>query len=247
MRSHVTKTVSACFAVLRQLRSIRRSVPRSVFQSLVTSLVLTRLDYGNSTLAGIPLYLLKRLQSVMNSADRLVFGWSRYDHITPLLRQLHWLTAAERIDFNLALLVYKCQHGAAPSYLADELRQPADCDARRRPRSASSPLLIVCRTRMSTISRSPLPVFGTVYRTTSRRHSEPSLAVFRMQSPQDGSLQALLSIIPFRCCACEMTLVIVGHFVLRTICGDACPLSCVSAEDCLTGWPNARGRRDGGS
>ena len=32
-----------------------------------------------------------------------------------------------------------------------------------------------------------------------------------------------------------------------TICGDACPLSCVSAEACLTGWPNAQGRRDGGS
>ena len=35
--------------------------------------------------------------------------------------------------------------------------------------------------------------------------------------------------------------------VLRTICGDACPISCVSAEACLTGWPNARGRRNGGS
>jgi len=67
MRSRVTKTVSSCFAVLRQLRGIRRSV----LQSLVTSLVLTRLDYGNSTLVGIPLYLLKRLQSVMNSAARL--------------------------------------------------------------------------------------------------------------------------------------------------------------------------------
>ena len=43
MRSHVTKTVSACFAVLRQLRSVRRSVPMSVLQLLVTSLVLTRL------------------------------------------------------------------------------------------------------------------------------------------------------------------------------------------------------------
>ena len=47
MRSHVAKTVSTCFAVLRQLRSVRRSVP--VLQSLVTSLVLTRLDYGNVT------------------------------------------------------------------------------------------------------------------------------------------------------------------------------------------------------
>ena len=70
MRSHVTETVSACFAVLRQLRSVRRSVPKSVLQSLVTSLVLRRLDYGNASLAGIPLYLLKRLQSVMNSAAR---------------------------------------------------------------------------------------------------------------------------------------------------------------------------------
>ena len=104
--SHVTKTVCACFAVLRQLRSVRRSVPRSVLQSLVTSLVMTRLDCRNANLAGIPLYLLKRLQSVMNSAARLVFSSSRYDHITPLLRQLHWLKARERIDFELSLLVY---------------------------------------------------------------------------------------------------------------------------------------------
>ena len=69
----------------------------------MTSLVLTRLDYGNATLAGIPLYLLNRLQSVMNSAARLVCSSSRYEHITPLLRQLHWLKAAERIDYKLAL------------------------------------------------------------------------------------------------------------------------------------------------
>ena len=88
MRSHIRRTVSACFTVLRQLRSIRRSVPRSVFQSLVVSLVLTRLDYGNSILAGILQYQLKRLQSVINSAARLVFSSSRYEPITPLLRQL---------------------------------------------------------------------------------------------------------------------------------------------------------------
>jgi len=111
----VTKTVSGCFAVLRQLRSVRQSVSRSVFQSLAVSLVLSRLDHGNAILSGIPQYLLRRLQSVMNSAARLVFFSSRYDHITPLLRQLHWLKAAERNDFKLAVLVYKCLHGAAPS------------------------------------------------------------------------------------------------------------------------------------
>ena len=85
------------------------------------------------------LYLLNRLQSVMNSAARLMFSSSRYDPITPLLRQLHWLKARERIDFKLALLVYNCQHGAAPSCLADELSQPADFEARRRLCFASSP------------------------------------------------------------------------------------------------------------
>ena len=120
MRSHVAKSVSSCFVVLSQLRSISRSVSRSVLQSLmVSSLVLPRLDYGNAALAGIPSHLLSRLQSVMNAAARLIFSCSRYDNITPLLRQLHWLKASERIAFKCAVLVYKCLYGSAPSYLVD--------------------------------------------------------------------------------------------------------------------------------
>jgi len=89
----------------------------------MSSLVLSRLDYSNATLAGIPSYFL---QSVMNSAARLVFSSPKYDHITPLLHQLHWMTAPERIQFKLAVLVYKCLHETAPSYLADELEYTAD-------------------------------------------------------------------------------------------------------------------------
>jgi len=130
MRSHVAKTVSSCIVVLRQLRSIRRSVSRSILQSLVSSLVLPRLDYGNATLAGISSHLLSRLQSVMNTVARLIFS-SRFDHITPLLHQLHWLKASEGIAFKCAVLVYKCLHGSAPSYLVDELCQLADIEARQ--------------------------------------------------------------------------------------------------------------------
>ena len=53
---YVTKIVSGCFAVLRQLRSISRSLPDSVFQSLVVALVMPRLDYCNATLAGLPVF-----------------------------------------------------------------------------------------------------------------------------------------------------------------------------------------------
>ena len=68
------------------------------------SLVLTRLDCGNANFAVIPLYLLKRLKSVMNSAARLVFSSSRYYHNTPFLRQLRSLKARERmISSSLSL------------------------------------------------------------------------------------------------------------------------------------------------
>ena len=54
--------------MLCQLRQIRRSVPTDTFQTLVVSLVLTRLDYDYSVLAGLLVYLVRRLQSVLNAA-----------------------------------------------------------------------------------------------------------------------------------------------------------------------------------
>jgi len=63
--------------------------------SLVVSLVMPRLDYGNATLAGLPAYQHQRLQSVLNAAARLVHRSSKYDHITPILRDLHWLKSPD--------------------------------------------------------------------------------------------------------------------------------------------------------
>jgi hypothetical protein len=71
MRSQVHMTVSKCFWTIRQLRSIRRSL--TVFKSVVAALVNGRLDYCNSVLTGLPVYLLRRLQSVQNAAARLIF------------------------------------------------------------------------------------------------------------------------------------------------------------------------------
>jgi len=89
MRTHVSKTVAKCFASLRRLRSIRRSVSQSVALSLVTALTTTQLDYSGATLAGIPKHLMNRLQSMLNAAAHLVHKSQKYDHITHLLRDLH--------------------------------------------------------------------------------------------------------------------------------------------------------------
>ena len=158
METHVVKTVSSCFSVLRQLRSISRSVSRPVLQSLVVALVLSRLDYGNATLAGIPDRLCDRLQSVMNAAARLVFAKRKYEHVTPLLVELHWLRARQRITYKLALLTYRCLHGLAPSYLACELTRVADIESRRHLRSTAKGRLITPSFRRSTIGGRAFPV-----------------------------------------------------------------------------------------
>jgi len=128
MRTQVTRTVAGCFAVLRQLRSIRRSVPDLMFQSLVVSLVLTKLDYGNATLTGLPAYQYRRLQSVLNAAAKLIYRRRRFDHVTSLLRELHCLKSSERVAYKLAVTFYRCLHGLAPSYLAQSIRRVAELD-----------------------------------------------------------------------------------------------------------------------
>jgi len=98
MQTHVQRTTSSCFAALRQLRQIRRLVPMATFQTLAVALVNQRLDYGNSTLVGIPNYLTRRLQSALNTAARLIFHLRRSDHVTDALVSLHWLRVPERIQ-----------------------------------------------------------------------------------------------------------------------------------------------------
>ena len=84
------------------------SVIRDLFFSRWCRLSSSRLDYGNSTLASVSSHLLSRLQSVMNAATRLIFSSSRFQHITPLLRQLHWLKAPEHIAFKQSVLDTSC-------------------------------------------------------------------------------------------------------------------------------------------
>ena len=158
MRTQVTNTVRACFAALRQIRSVRRSLPQHALLTLIQTLVITKLDQCNSVLVGASGYLLDRLQSVLNAAARLVYSRRSSEHITPLLRDLHWLRVPERIQFRLCVLAYHCVHGTAPAYLSDSLRPTSEVLARRRLRSADTTTLQVPSTRRSTLGDRAFPV-----------------------------------------------------------------------------------------
>ena len=58
MKAHVTATVRACFLALQQIRSVRRSLPRHALLTLIRALVVSKVDYCNSVLAGAPEHLL---------------------------------------------------------------------------------------------------------------------------------------------------------------------------------------------
>ena len=133
---------------MRQLRRVRRYLPQEAALKLAHAFVSCRLDYCNSVLFGLPQYLIARLQSVLNSSERLATRTSRFAHITPVLRELHWLPYPQRVTFKICLNVYKCLHGMAPHYLSSVCTRLGDLPGRSSLRSTSGWQLLVPRTKM---------------------------------------------------------------------------------------------------
>src|SRR5271156_4962980 len=86
---------------------------------LTHAFVTSRLDYCNSLLHGISKAVISRLQHVLNSAARIVSRTKMCNHITPVLKSLHWLPVQQRCAFKIAFLTFKAIHGLAPSYLSE--------------------------------------------------------------------------------------------------------------------------------
>ena len=98
-------------------RHIQRYLAPEATKSLVHAFIMSRLDYGNALPAGLPLEHLKKLQRIQNIVARIITFTLRRDHITPILKQLHWLPIKRRIEFKILLLVFRCINGTAPLYL----------------------------------------------------------------------------------------------------------------------------------
>ena len=147
---HVSKLVNTCYYHLRQIRSIRKSLTIDSAHALVRALVLSRLDYCNSLLAGVTRALIGRLDSVMRAAARLILQLHYTDHVTSLIRgRLHWLDAPSRINYKLCVLAYRCQRNLAPNYLAEYCIPVNSVSGRSRLRSATTGELIIppCSTK----------------------------------------------------------------------------------------------------
>ena len=119
MNSFVSAKCKAASFALCKLGRVRQYLDAKTTKKLVQALVTCHLDYCNSLLFNMPDSQLNRLQVIQNSAARLITRTKKQSHITPVLKQLHWLPVQSHLMFKVLLLTFQCLHAMAPKYLRE--------------------------------------------------------------------------------------------------------------------------------
>ena len=133
---HISDICRSSFNQLRNLSKIRKCLTSQSSEIAVHVSITSKLDYCNSLLYGCRKTQLKK--HVQYTAARIVTQTRKFDHITPVLLDLHWLPVSYRIVFKILLLVFKSLNNLSPSYLADRLSYQSHSTVLR---SASKQLL----------------------------------------------------------------------------------------------------------
>ena len=122
MKEHINKVSQMVYWEIRRISSIRQYLTEDAAKTLAVSLVLSRLDYVNCLLAGVPECLLHKLQKNQNASARLILKSSRQEHTKPLLKALHWLPISDNITCKLSCTCYNSVTASTPQYLTDLLQ-----------------------------------------------------------------------------------------------------------------------------
>ena len=120
MKPHISNVIRSSSFQFRNISRIRKYLSRDATEQIIHSFITSRLDNNNALLYGLPANQLYRLQKKKHSSSILTFS-RKSCHITPILKELHWLPINQRIIFKLLLIVYKCTNNVAPSYLTELL------------------------------------------------------------------------------------------------------------------------------
>ena len=106
--------------------------------TLVHSLIISKVDYCNSLFIGLPNVILKKVQSVLNRAARLIFNLPSRVPTTSSLTELHWLPLKARVEFKICLITFKALKFNQSSYIR-ELLSFSSHDSTLGLRSADDP------------------------------------------------------------------------------------------------------------
>ena len=149
MEAQVNHLCKISYLEMRRISQMRSYLDIDSTKTLVSAYILSRIDYCNSLLAGLPNVKINKLQYVQNNAARLVLKRPKREHVIPMLRELHWLPVQARIEYKLAVLCFKAQTNVAPCYIKD-LLIPLSPTTTVTLRSAEDNLLTTPRTNLRT-------------------------------------------------------------------------------------------------
>ena len=116
---HISGICKSTHFHLRGIGRIRNLLTFDATAQLIHALITSRLDFCNSILYNLPNKQIERLQRIQNQAARMLKRIPRRNHITPVLRELHWLRVHDRIIFKILLLTHRAVNNTAPEYLCD--------------------------------------------------------------------------------------------------------------------------------
>ena len=119
LKEHIRNVCRKASYGLYKISRIRKYLDKSSTEHLVHAFISSHLDCNNSLLFGLPKSHLHPLQRIQNSAARLITRSKPFNHISPILNELHWLPVVDRITFKICLLTFKAIHGFAPSYICN--------------------------------------------------------------------------------------------------------------------------------
>ena len=145
VNQHVSALVKSCNAELRSIGQARKFLTTAAAEKALHAFLSSRLDNGNALLYGLPDFQIQRLQRIQNTVARILTRTKKHEHISPVIKSLHWLSISKRIELKILTLTYKCIHDQAPTYLKDLIKE---YEPSRTLRSASRHLLEVPITRL---------------------------------------------------------------------------------------------------
>ena len=96
---HISGICKSTHFHLRGIRRIQNLLTFDATAQLIHALITSCLDFCNSILYKLPNKQIERLQRIQNQAARMLKRIQRRNHITPVLRELHWLRIHDRIIF----------------------------------------------------------------------------------------------------------------------------------------------------
>ena len=91
MENHIKNICRKSSFQLYRINQLRVYIDQKTTESLMHSFITSNLDYCNSLLYNTPLSTINKLQRLQNWAARIVTKTPKYSHITPTLKELHWL------------------------------------------------------------------------------------------------------------------------------------------------------------